>query len=442
MLSPLGRSALAIVLLLLCGGISPDLAHANTQSPGEEPGVAAQEVAPIPAESEDRYRVYLITIGQGDEVWELFGHNALLIVDNLTGEQLAWNWGLFNFDDSGFLLRFLKGTMRYTMGPADAEALFRSYLESERTVYANEIFLTEEEAANLDAFVRTNFLPENRPYIYQYFRDNCSTRVRDALDGVLGGFVHETFGDRSTPHSYRWHSRRLVQVKGWVDQGLSFLLGTRGDLPITEWEAMFAPLELMRLLEGVQRPSPSGEQAPLLGPRITVVESTHEELPLPPSFSPLWLALGLALGSAVVGLSIAGSRRGEWGRVGAYLGIAGWGLSSGLLGLLLLLAWFTDHEFIRWNLNLFYLSPLGIPHALVSILLIQRNRMGGALARFARGSALLIALLAVGVALLQASHFVTQGNAEVVALALPVNLGVAWGLRILNGTRKPEFPGR
>jgi hypothetical protein len=173
-----------------------------------------------------------------------------------------------------------------------------------------------------------------------------------------------------------------------------------------------------------------------------VVESTHEELPLPPSFSPLWLALGLALGSAVVGLSIAGSRRGEWGRVGAYLGIAGWGLSSGLLGLLLLLAWFTDHEFIRWNLNLFYLSPLGIPLALVSILLIQRNRMGGALARFARGSALLIALLAVGVALLQASHFVTQGNAEVVALALPVNLGVAWGLRILNGTRKPEFPGR
>jgi len=414
--SRLRGSAAAAALLFLLGGLSPVLAQST-----------ASEAPP-------RYRVFLLTADQGEEVWELFGHNAILIVDNLTGERLAWNWGLFNFGDADFLPRFLKGTMRYTMGPADVDAFLYSYAAAGRGVYSNEIFLTEVEATSLDGFIRNNYLPENRPYIYHYFRDNCSTRVRDALDGVLGGLLQERFADRMTPQSYRWHSRRLVQVEGWVDQGLSFLLGTKGDYPITEWEAMFAPLELMKLLEGVERIGANGQVTPLLGPRVTVVESVHEGAPpAPPGLSPIWPLLGLLLATGLSALAFAGSRGAGWGRIGAYLGIAAWGLFSGLLGLLLLMAWFTDHEFIRWNLNIFYLSPLGLVLALGAIALILPRRWeGGTFGRAVRGCSLLIAILSLGIALLQITPLLAQGNAEVLTVALPLNLSVAWGLRTLH----------
>lgn len=387
-----------------------------------------------PAPEEGRYRVYLLTVGQGSEVWELFGHNAILIMDRLTGEQLAWNWGLFNFEDDGFLFRFLKGTMRYTMGPFDANAFVNSYERTGRAVYANEVHLTQEEASALDAYVRNNFLPENRPYIYQYFRDNCSTRVRDALDAVLGGMLEAQFSERMTPRSYRWHSRRLVQVEGWVDQGLSFLLGTKGDHPISEWESMFAPLELMELLEGVERATPGGGSGPLLGPRVTVLSSPRDGVPSgPPSLSLLWPLLGLLSGGVLAGLAHAGRQGRGWGRAGTFLGTFVWGLFSGILGLLLLLSWFTDHEFIRWNLNLFHLSPLGLVLAGSSLALLLRGKGGRpGWGRIARGAALFIALLGAAAALLQATPFLAQGNAEVLSLALPINFALAWGMRVLT----------
>lgn len=396
-------------------------------------GESAPTVDPsLPAEAE-RYRVYLLTVGQGSEVWELFGHNALLIVDNLTGEQLAWNWGLFNFDDDGFLLRFLRGTMRYTMGPFDADRFVNSYEGTDRVVYANEVFLSQEEAAALDAYVRNNYLPENRPYIYQYFRDNCSTRVRDALDSVLGGVLEAEFSGNLTERSYRWHARRLVQIEGWVDQGLSFLLGTRGDRPITEWEAMFAPLELLELLEGVEREDEGGGTRPLLGSRVTLLTSPRSEVPAgPPALSPIWPLLGLLLGATIVAIARSTSQGSRWARSATLAGAAIWGLFSGVLGLLLLLSWLTDHEFIRWNLNLFHLSPIGLLLAAASLTLLLRGGTDATTAgRIARTSSQWIAVGAFLAALLQATPFLAQGNAEVLLLSLPINFAIAWGMRSL-----------
>ncbi|MSR22697.1 MAG: DUF4105 domain-containing protein, partial [Gemmatimonadetes bacterium] len=315
--------------------------------PAQQPPPGNAEAASAP--SEDRYEIFLWTVDQGDHVWERFGHNAILIRDRATGQELAWNWGLFDFNDADFLSRFLRGSMLYSMGPADPGALLNSYVSADRTVYANRILLTQEEAAELDSRVRRNFLPENRNYLYHYFRDNCSTRVRDALDGVLGGLLRETFESRTTPESYRWHTRRLVQETLWIDQGLSFLLGTRGDLPRSEWEAMFVPMELMRLLEEVDRPSGNsgtggpGGAGPLLAPREVLFQGSRPPAPAgPPAFSALWLVLGVGLGGALAGLGrLAGRGRG-WARWAVGLGVAGWGLFSAALGGILVMAWFTD----------------------------------------------------------------------------------------------------
>ncbi len=413
---------------------------------GQEPGTD-----PAP---ERRFRVHLLTMDRGDEVYEMFGHNALLIEDALTGQALAWNWGLFNFEDVDFIPRFLRGTMRYSMGPADPEPFLRSYQAANRAVYANEIFLTEEEAAELDAFVRWNFEPENRPYIYDYYRDNCSTRLRDALDLVLGGVLHDRFADESTGRSYRWYSRQLVQVTGWVDQGLSFLLGMRGDRPITAWEAMFLPVELMAYLETVEIEREDGSSGPLLGPRTVLVEATRPPLPdAPPPPSFLLLGLGLVLGGLLAFLApraapalSSGGRLLAEGPKGARTGLAmvalAWGALSGALGLLLVLAWFTDHHFIQANLNLAWTTPLAVPLAVLLVTALASPARGlGTLGRWVRACALGVAGPMALVLVLQLVGVWHQGNADVVFVALPANLGLAWaGWRVTRGAPSAPRP--
>ncbi len=403
-----------------------------------------------PTEAEERgrdLRVYLLTMEQGDEVWEKFGHNALLVRNEATGEEIAWNWGLFNFQDVDFIPRFLRGTMRYSMGGFPPDLMLQEYVRAERSVWANEVRLTPAQAGALDAFVRWNAQEENRHYTYDYFRDNCSTRIRDVLDRVLQGELEARFADRETPHSYRWHTRRLVQGTTWIDQGLSFLLGLRGDRPRTEWEAMFIPMILMELLEGVQVPNPDrpGEMLPLLGPRQVVHQADRPPAPAaPPRFAPWSLLLGVGAAGLLAGLAGSGGvpgRRGTGPAAAQAPGLAptrarrwslailvlGWGLFAGLLGTLLVTAWFTDHVFIQWNLNLFHLSPLtlGVALLLVPSALIPRVASGGV----GRGALVLGGLVAAGslaVALLQGVGVLHQGNAEVVAVALPLNLAVAW----------------
>ncbi len=390
-----------------------------------------QEAPPV----DPPLRVYLWTMDQGDEVYELFGHNALVIENTVTGESYAWNWGLFNFEDVDFIPRFLRGTMRYSMGPAYTDEFLAAYIRADRSVYRNEIALTDRQARELDTFVRWNYLPENRPYIYDYFRDNCSTRVRDALDRVLGGVLQPHFAGRATDRSYRWHSRRLVQVTPWVDQGLSFLLGTRGDPPVSEWEAMFVPMELMRHLEGFEVFDAEGRPRPLLGPREILFQSSRPPTPAEaPSFSFLWLLAGIGAGGAVLFLArIEGSRVARLGFVGA---VTAWGTFAGLLGALLVSAWFTDHVFIHWNGNVLYTSPLALLLPPLAILGLfgesgaarAGRRWGARIGIFVAGGSVL-ALLA------QLTRLIEQGNLEVIAMAVPLNLAVAFGLLVRN--RKP-----
>jgi hypothetical protein len=369
-------------------------------------------------------------MAQGEEVWELFGHNALLIRDHLLGQDLAWNWGLFDFQQEAFIPRFLRGTMEYSMGPALLEPLLASYRAANRTVFAHEIFLTQAEAADLDTFVRANFEPENRNYPYDYFRDNCSTRLRDALDGVLGGILFGAMGNLETPYSYRWHVRRLVQESAWLDQGISFMFGTGVDRPLTAWETAFLPVQLMASLETIQRADGLGGMAPLLGPRQILYETTGDPEPVaPPPLSVLWIISGLAGAGGVVLLGVAAGRRARWAAASLFATVTVWGVFSGLLGLILVLFWFTHHVSVHWNVNLLHMSPLALVLPFFALREFRGVRpTGTAVEGMAGRLAALIAGGSVLAALVQLTPIFSQGNAEVLALALPVNLSIAWAL--------------
>ncbi len=393
-------------------------------------GDIGAQAAPRPSRgaADQSLTVYLMTMGPGRRVWERFGHNAIWIHDPAAGTDEAYNYGLFDFRQQNFLLRFIRGQMWYWMEGFPAEPYANTYVRDNRSVWVQELDLPPAARLELQKFLRWNERPENRFYHYDYYRDNCSTRVRDAIDRVIGGRIKAATEHLPTGTTYRFHTQRLTANDPLIFTGLLLGLGQGVDRPISAWEEMFLPLKVREHLRRVTIAGPDGSPVPLVKSERTLFESTA---PVPPETPPNWwagyLVVGLAIGLAALGLS---GRVGRWRRAGPALGllIAGWSLLVGLGGLVLAGLWaFTDHVMAYRNENLFQVNPVALFLALLVPLALWRGKWGAAV-----GVAALLAMLsALGLALklLPAFH---QVNGPVIALALPAHLGIALGLRRLS----------
>ena len=279
---------------------------------------------------------------------------------------------MFSFSQTGFIPRLARGTMLYSMGGRDLSRAMATYRAQQRDVWAQELALSPDQEAALDRFVRTNALPENRQYIYDYYRDNCSTRVRDALDQVLGGRLQETFQGRSTGRTWRWHTRRLLRPAPAADIGVQIVLGTPGDEEIDAWEEMFLPMRLRGHLAQATVPDAGGGDRPLVvGERILVQGSREPLRQEPANRFPVAVVLGIALG-LWTGLLGWWAARSGLGRRVLGLWIVVWGGVLGLVGWILAASWiFTDHVFWRWNENLLQANPVLLAAPVLAVPLLR-----------------------------------------------------------------------
>ena len=359
-------------------------------------------------------------MGPGDAVWEKFGHNAIWIRDTTGGLDVAYNWGLFDFNDADFLPRFLKGSMRYWMGGYPGRRTVEAYVADNRSVWAQELLMTPAEKEALLDFVRWNERPENRFYAYDYFRDNCSTRVRDALDRVLGGRIRASLDTVATGTSYRWHTRRLTEASLPVYIAMDVVLGPLGDRPISAWEEGFLPMRLRDHLREVKVAGPTGTMEPLVLSEVQLFAARRPpEQEAPSNRLPAFLGAGVILGGL---LAVLGVQRARAARVGAAMLGGLWSIAAGLVGLVMALSWaLTDHVFMYRNENLLQLNPLSVLLAIMLPGLLTNARRADAVWRL---SAAIAALSILGLAV-QALPGFDQTNGEIIALALPAHLGVA-----------------
>ena len=375
-------------------------------------------------------RVFVMTMGPGDLVWERFGHNAIWVHDPRTGADLAYNYGMFDFAQENFFKNFIQGRMEYWVAAFDAGATVQHYAGMNRTVAVQELNLTPAQATELARLLAVNELPQNRFYRYDYYRDNCSTRVRDAIDRVLGGRLKAATERVSAGATYRSHTERLTAA-GTADvpifTALMGGLGPAADRPISRWEEMFLPGALHDRLAELQVPDAAGRMVPLVREEMQAVRSTR---PAEPSSSPNWLpgylAAGVALGGLLALLSSRASRR-RAARFG-FAAIAGlWLLFAGTGGWILAGLWsLTDHGIAYRNENILQLSPLALPLVLLLPVLAYGARWA---ARPAWLLSAAVAALSVLGFVLQILPGIDQANGWIIALALPVNLALAWAAR-------------
>ncbi|HET6680072.1 MAG TPA: DUF4105 domain-containing protein [Gemmatimonadaceae bacterium] len=375
----------------------------------------------------DSLVVYLLTMGRGDAVWEKFGHNGILVVDMARHEEVVFNYGMFSFDQPGFLGRFLTGETQYWVEGHTLRSTLEAYRSLNRSVTAQRLDLSPAQRAEMMAFLQRNVLPENKYYRYDYYLDNCSTRVRDAIDHVTGGALRAATADSlAGGTTFRSHTARLLSDAPAEYAGIMIALGEPADVPITRWQEMFLPEQLMLRVRGVQVAGADGATHPLVRDERTLVTSSRPPEPdaVPDHRLPN-LAVGAGLALLFVAFGHAVRDRVPTSRaLLTGLGVV-WSLVSGVVGTVLLLAWTaTRHSFWYRNENLLQFNPL----SLALVVLIPLAMLRGRATRATGIVAGVVASLSVLGLVMQVLPAFSQVNGEVIALALPVHLAVVAAL--------------
>lgn len=331
---------IAQLCLLLCLVLLPCLASAQTSEAASEP----QRGAGV--------EVYVITFGPGDHPFSKFGHNAVLVLDHDRRTDAVYNFGTFSAASPTLISDFLQGRLLYWVSVGSWRPTFAAYAASNRSISAQKLALTPVETERLMARLAKSALPENKYYRYDYYLDNCSTKVRDVLDEVTGGSLGPT---KNVPakQSWREHTSRLTRDSTALNLGLNLLLAQGVDVPRSRWDEMFLPSALADTLATTRKadgsPLVSGQVLWHQAERPPLADSPPRHLWLPP--------LGLLLGASLLGLAHL-ARRSRPALLAFTALVTLLGTLAGALGCIFAFFWFgTDHAFAHANENLFALPP-------------------------------------------------------------------------------------
>lgn len=287
--------------------------------------------------------------------------------------------------------------------------------------------LSPDEKRLLAERLEVNARPENREYAYDYFRDNCSTRVRDALDGVLGGRLRTATAGPGTM-SLRAHSLRMAADHFPLYLGLSIVLGPSTDRPTTAWAEGFLPEMLQKSLREVPHGDSASPKKLVASERVEFVAARAPVPRAPPRWVSSFLAAGLGAGAFLFLLAVVGGRFGPARFVFGVL-VAVLGLCLGVVGCFLIFSWaFTPHLVVYRNENVLLFAPFALALAVLGLGATRANPGATSKTFLVAASSLGLAVAACALKIFPWSH---QDNSALIALLLPVWVGMTLGARAL-----------
>ncbi|WP_200975328.1 DUF4105 domain-containing protein [Echinicola sp. 20G] len=298
-----------------------------------------------------QYQISLLTCDPGEELYSVFGHNAVRVIDLQTGRDLVFNYGTFDFDTPNFYLKFARGKLDYMLSISTYQQFIDHYTYLERGVREQVLGLNPQQAAKVVAFLQTNYQPDNRYYRYDFFYDNCATRIRDMIETILGDQLEWKQTEVTEEKTFRDLIDEYVYPLPWGDLGIDLALGSVIDVDATEREKQFLP-DYMEV---------AFAQAEIVGdgPTRPLVKSQSTVLDLPPVkiessiFNPYFLFWLIAIFFIVITFIGFKKKRLFVGFDQALF------IILSLLGIMVVLLWFfTEHSTTKYNWNLLWAFPL------------------------------------------------------------------------------------
>lgn len=234
-------------------------------------------------------RISLITCHAGSVMYELCGHTAIRV--QINGEDIAVNYGLFEFQTKNFALKFLKGETDYRVGAYPFDIFKQHYLSENRRIVEQELNLTPQQALDLVTLLQINLLPENCVYRYNYVKNNCATKPINLIEQVVNDTItfNEPNIEKAESWTYRDEMRHFHKNYDWYQLGIDMALGSGIDYKLPTREKMFAPEALESMMRGATITDSLGNRIPIIKKETVIHEGAPAQLPptpylLSPSF--------------------------------------------------------------------------------------------------------------------------------------------------------------
>ena len=302
------------------------------------------------AQDSSHLRISLLTCTPGEELYSTFGHSAYRVIDsskafNDNWRDVVYNYGTFNFDDDGFYLKFVKGKLLYYVSAEYFGDFKDLYQSTNRGITEQVLLLTAAEKITIQRFLNENLKEENKYYKYDFFFDNCTTRLRDILkkerDSAFCRFPVMPVGSRfrQAIHAYLDYNH-----KNWSKLGIDILMGKPTDGVMTAEQMQFLPDNLMKSLDSSSYPMVVSSQ--------NLYPITNKNVK--GSFFTPFVVFSLL----AVFIVLLGYTKNKFAQ--AFLqGFDGlFFFITGLLGFIILFMWFgTEHSMTKNNYNIIWAWP-------------------------------------------------------------------------------------
>ncbi|WP_422105106.1 DUF4105 domain-containing protein [Winogradskyella sp.] len=293
--------------------------------------------------------VSVLTFGPGTSLNDAFGHNAFRIKDNSQRIDLVYGYGEYDFDAPNFYLKFARGKLNYLISKHRFSDIFYHYSGHNRTIEEQVLNFSIEEKQRLFDFLENNYKPENRKYLYDFFYDNCATKIRDVSKIVTRNNVSFELPASIEQKTFRQLIYEHLDRNSWGSLGIDIALGSVIDREANPNEYMFLPKYIHEFFNAAK----IGETNNLVKSSSTLFQKRHINASNTIFLSPFFI-LGL-LAAVIIYITykdFKSNKRSKW------LDISLFGI-TGLIGTLLLLLWFaTDHTATGYNYNLLWAFPL------------------------------------------------------------------------------------
>ncbi|MBD3583421.1 Lnb N-terminal periplasmic domain-containing protein [Flavobacterium selenitireducens] len=277
--------------------------------------------------------ISILTCGNGNELYSLFGHTALRVDDPANGIDKVYNYGSFDFATPNFALKFAKGDLQYFVSTSSFEDFLYNYDQEKRSVFEQRLNLTAAQKQKVFDHLNKVLVSQERFYQYKFIDRNCTTKVADILNDVVGANTIRKIGNKDM--TYREVIYPEFDGYFYEQWGTSVIFGTRVDDDATQ---LFLPIELYQSISEAR----NGDQK--------LLESNKS-----------WLVFEEAPPAKSV-----------WNNVYTYIAILMLIVFAnndkltlvyftviGLLGIFFCVAgWYSFHTELQWNYNALLLNPL------------------------------------------------------------------------------------
>ncbi len=308
---------------------------------------------------------YLLTCGPGTDTYSIYGHSALRIVIPAKNFDTVYNWGVFDFRTKNFAWKFAKGRLDYMLIAESSKGFLQGYFFEKRYVYSQRLNMDSGELAILTSLVNENLKPENVSYRYDFFYDDCSTRIRDLFEKSIGEKLKYPPAEPGKSPSFRDMVTKYQSPYPWLKFGVDLIMGSTSDKKADFRDRMFLPVDMREELSKthIRR---NDKMIPLLQNPVTLVDFepivVRPNLLLSPPFVFTLLIIIIMVMASLI-------RNRKTIRI---IDIFLYSVFSVLAMLMIFFNFFTDHQQMKWNLNIIWINPFII----VCLIMLILNKAG------------------------------------------------------------------